>query len=200
MSKITKISVQKNTDGLNIYLDGVFAFGIKQELLQDYDLHVGRELTERDIAQINKDDELKRCLDKAYRFLSYRPRSEQEVQKKLTEKFETKTVIQAIKKLKEFHYVDDLAFVNFWLEARGNTRGPLLLKNELRQKGIADDLIAKALAGTDAEKMVEDALTLVKSKRKYQNIPKEEAYKKIAPFLARRGYDYGIIKNVIKEL
>lgn len=200
MRKITKISVQKNTERLNIYLDGAFAFGIKQELLQDYNLHVGQELTEQEIAQINKDDELKRCLDKAYRYLSFRPRSEQEVRQRLAEKFGEDTVERAIKKLEVYRYVDDEAFVRFWLEARGDTRGPALIRRELRLKGIAENMITESLATTNTEKLTHDALTLVKSKRKYQNIPKEEAYKKIAPFLARRGYDYGIIKEVVKEL
>jgi len=200
MSKITKISVQKNTERLNIYLDGVFAFGIRQELLGDYDLRVGKELSKGEIARLNKDDELKRCLDKAYRYLSYRPRSEKEVTDKLLEKYPQKTVMAALKKLKEYKYVDDSAFIKFWLDSRASSRGPALLRLELSQKGVSKTLIEESLSSIDKEALIEDALKLVRGKKKYRDLDANDLYKKVAPFLSRRGYGYDIIKEVIRVI
>jgi len=200
MSKITKISVQKNTERLNIYLDGVFAFGIRQELLGDYDLRVGKELSKDEIARLNKEDELKRCLDKAYRYLSYRPRSEKEVTDKLLEKYPQKTVMAALKKLKEYKYVDDSAFIKFWLDSRASSRGPALLRLELSQKGVSKTLIEESLSSIDKESLIEDALKLVRGKKKYRDLDANDLYKKVAPFLSRRGYGYDIIKEVIRVI
>ena len=200
MSKITKISAQKNTERLNIYLDGVFAFGIRQELLGDYDLHVGKELKKNEIARINKEDEIKRCLDKAYRYLFYRPRSEKEVTDKLLEKYPEKTVAAALKKLKEYKYVDDRAFIKFWLDSRANSRGPALLRLELIQKGIPKTLIEESLSSINKEALIEDALKLVRGKKKYRDLDANDLYKKVAPFLSRRGYSYDVIKIVLKSM
>jgi regulatory protein len=200
MSRITKISVQKNTERLNIYLDGIFAFGIKQELLGEYDLRVGKELSSGDITKINKEDELKRCLDKAYRYLSYRPRSEKEVTDKLLEKYPEKTVAAALKKLKEYKYVDDVAFIKFWLDSRANSRGPALLRLELSQKGVPKTLIDESLSIIDKDALIEDGLKLVRGKKKYRDLDANDLYQKVAPFLSRRGYPYDVIKIVLKNM
>lgn len=198
--KITKITSQKNKERLNIYLDDDFAFGIKQELLLEYDLRVGQELDDSIIERIKASDELKKCLDKAYRYLSYRPRSEKEVRDKLLEKYPSATVTEAMAKLKKLNYVNDQQFVNFWLEARGNTRGPALLKSELLKKGVAKEIVDDNFNSTNKDKLLEDATTLIESKRKYRGLTKAELYKKVGPFLSRRGYSYDTVKEVVRRL
>jgi regulatory protein len=197
--KITKISPQKNSDRVSLYSGDEFIIGIDKDLLVDYHLGVDKELDQTLLQKLKKDDDLKKCLNKAYRYLSYRPRSEQEMSRKLQEKFEPKTVTLAIKKLKKFRYIDDTAFINFWLEGRGKTRGPALLKAELLRKGVSRESIETAFTKT-VETLTEEALDLIQSKRKYHNLPVDELYEKIGPYLGRRGYDYEVIKEVIKKL
>lgn len=198
--KITKISPQKNKDRVSLYSGETFITGIDNSLLVEFGLSTGMELDENLLTKLEAADEVKKALNKAYRFLSYRPRSEHEVLRKLSEKFPEEVVEKAVTKLKRLHYVDDKSFVSFWIEVRGNSRGPALLRSELLKKGIAKPLIDSALEFADREKMIEDALSLIKSKRRYRELDKEELYKKVAPFLARRGYGYEIIKEVISNL
>lgn len=198
--KITKITSQKDKERINLYSDDDFIVGIDRELLIEHGLAVGTELDERLLELLETEDEVKKCLNKAYRYLSYRPRSEQEVFKKLLEKYPETVVEKAMVKLKSLHYVDDQAFVNFWLEARGNSRGPALLRSELLQKGVERSLIEEALGKNPDDKQVEDAILLVGSKKRYHGLERQELYKKVAPFLARRGYSFGTIKKAIDHL
>lgn len=198
--KITKISPQKNKDRVNLYSDEEFIAGIDNSLLLEYGLSIGEELDDVLLKKLEAADEIKKALNKAYRFLSYRPRSENEVRSKLSERFAEEVVEKAVNKLKKLHYVDDSDFVSFWIEGRGNSRGPALLRSELLKKGISKSLVDEVLKGADRETMIDNAFRLITGKRKYQNLGPEDLYKKVAPFLARRGYSYDIIKEVIKKL
>src|ERR671922_173655 len=70
-----------------------------------------RNLTEAELDQ--------RCLDAALRFLAPRPRSEQEIRRRLGEKgHQPDRVDRVIARLRELQLADDRAFVDFWLENR----------------------------------------------------------------------------------
>jgi regulatory protein len=201
MNQITKIEQQKKRVGrVSIYIDGEFAFGISDKLLVDYDLFKGKELTDADIEKIKGAESITKCLDKAYHFLSFRPRSEKEMRDKLLEKFEPETVEVAITKLKEYKFIDDEDFANMWVRSRGDGRGARALAFELKRKGIDPLTIESALAGIDKDKEFKSALELVESKSKYKGLDRNEAYKKVGGFLSRRGFSYDIIKKVIEEI
>jgi regulatory protein len=201
MPKITKLSEQKKRLGrVNVYIDDVFAFGISEKLLVDYDLYKGKELTKEDEAKIKEAESLSKCLDKAYNFLSYRPRSEKEMRDKLLEKFEEETVDMAIIKLKDYNFINDMDFARMWVSSRGGSRSARALSFELKKKGVSKEVIEEAVSDIDKEKEFENALDIVRSKSKYHGLEKNEAYQKVGGFLARRGYNYDIIKRVITEI
>lgn len=200
MAKITKISAQKRGDRVNIYLDDAFGFGITQNALVENGLFIGKELTVKEIEFLESSDQISKCLDKAYRFLSYRPRSEKEMRDKLSERFDKTTVNKAVTKLKKLKYINDRNFTDFWIENRSNSRGPALLQSELISKGIDREIIREAISKIDRQDVTARALALVVSKRKYHNLDRRELYQKVAPYLARRGFDYDIIRSVIGKL
>lgn len=199
--KITSIEPQKKTRGrVSIYIDDVFSFGITEKLLIDFDLYKGKEVTEKEIAKFKSGDSLAKCMEKAYHFLSYRPRSEQEMTRKLLEKYDEKTVDDAIEKLKEYNFVDDAEFARMWVNSRMSSRSKKALSFEMKQKGIFKEIIEEALADIDLDKEYEAALELVNKRAKYKGLNRNESYKKIAPFLSRRGYSYEVIKKVIDSI
>lgn len=201
MPKITKLEEQKKRAGrINIYIDDTFAFGISDKLLLDYDLYKGKELKEKDIKKIKEAENISKCLDKAYRFLSFRPRSEKEMREKLGERFEEDTVFAAITKLKKYNYINDADFARMWVSSRSSGRSAKALAFELKRKGIERSIIDDALVEIDSEVEFKSAIDLVRAKSKYFKLEKVEAYPKIGGFLARRGYNYDIIKRVISEL
>jgi regulatory protein len=201
MPTITKIESQRKRPGrVNIYIDDDFAFGMSDKLLVDLDVFKGKELTDAEIEKIKGSESISKCLDKAYRFLSYRPRSEKEMRDKLLEKFEPEVVDKAIRKLKEYKFIDDNEFARMWVSQRGTSRSARALGFELKRKGLSKEAIEKAVGTMDKDTEFENALALVKTKPKYQGLTRNDAYQKIGGFLARRGYNYEIIKKVIDEL
>ncbi|MBW6431961.1 RecX family transcriptional regulator [Patescibacteria group bacterium] len=200
MAKITKIQAQKKKGRVNIFLDDSFCLAVYDTALIDFNLYKGKELTDQEITTLKNQDDEAKCLAKAYHLLSFRPRSETELQKRLTEKYPAEMAIKVIKQLKGKGYIDDAAFVDFWIENRAGSRGPKLLTDELIKKGVERSLVLEKLSQINDESVYLNALNLVEGKSRFKNITKKDAYNKIGPYLARRGYSYEIIKKVIKKI
>jgi regulatory protein len=200
MAKITKIQAQRKKGRVNIFLDDSFSLAVYDAALVDFNLYKGKELTDTEITTLKNQDDEAKCLAKAYHLLSFRPRSEAELKKRLAEKYSEELAIKVIKKLKKNSYIDDAAFVDFWIENRSGSRGPKLLTDELIKKGVNKNLILEKLGQDNEEIIYQNALNLVESKSRFKKIDKKDAYNKIGPYLARRGYSYEIIKKVIKNL
>jgi regulatory protein len=200
MGKITEIRTQKKKGRVNVYVNERFSFGISDALLIDFDLFVGKELSEREIKKIKEGNNKSKCLEKSFRLLSVRPRSEKELSEKLSKKFDKQTVNNTLEKLKDYKYLNDEEFTKSWISSRKTGRGKKALFFELKQKGIKKETLEKELGEISHKDELENAFSLVKKKTKYKNLSRNEAFKKVAPFLSRRGFSYEVVKKVINSL
>ncbi len=88
-------------------------------------------------------------LEAGARFLEARPRSVSEVRRRLSSAgYRPALVETAIERLTELGFLDDEAFARSWIESRdrAHPRGARALRSELRQKGIADEVVTQVLA------------------------------------------------------
>lgn len=196
---ITALEVQKrNKERVNVFLDGEFAFGLP--LSEAMHLRRGQELSEEEIERLKALDAYSRARDMALRYLASRPRSVDEVRRYLQRKgFADTTIGQVIERLREWGYLDDEAFARFWVENRERfrPRGLIALRQELRQKGIAGEIIERVLAEVHPEASARAALA--SRMRRWQHLDWRTFRKKAGDFLARRGFSYDIIDDVVRE-
>ncbi|MBX3062211.1 MAG: RecX family transcriptional regulator [Anaerolineae bacterium] len=197
---ITALEAQKrNKERVNVYLDGEFAFGLG--MLEASRLHKGQQLTEREIAALTTQDTVEQAYDRAVRFLGARPRSTAEVRRHLTEKETAPAMIEdVIARLEAHSYLDDTAFARFWIANRQEfrPRGNRALRFELREKGIASEIIDEVLALVDTQ---EAAYQAARSKaRQLSKLEPREFREKLGAFLARRGFDYDAVREVTDRL
>jgi regulatory protein len=92
-------------------------------------------------------------LEAAARFLEVRPRSVEEVRRRLRDAgYRAELVDGAIERLTDLGMLDDAAFATSWVESRDRARprGARALRDELRRKGVAPDVIEAALAAREA--------------------------------------------------
>ncbi len=150
-------------------------------------------------------DDFEKFYNSSLRFLSYRPRSEKEVREKLLSKKASAEIIQkVIDKLKEHRFLDDLEFSLWFFEQRTKVRPKALriIKIELRRKGISEEIMEKVM--NDKGLMINDldsAKKLLERKfDKYKSMERNEIYKKLGSFLARRGFDWDTTKKAIDEI
>lgn len=93
--------------------------------------------------------------------------------------------------------IDDDAFARFWVENRSRfrPRGERALAQELRQHGIAPAVITKALGDYDA---VAAAETYAREQaRRLAGLPPEQFRRRLAERLARRGFAYDLIEDLL---
>ena len=197
---ITAFEGQKrNTDRVSVYLDGEFAFGLP--LVEAAKLRKGQELSDDEVQALREIDAVALAVDRAVRLLSRRPYSTTEIRRNLATHDVAPPVIDAaLDKLIRLGYVDDLAFAQYWIENRERfkPRGPRALRYELRQKGVPDAIIEPALAGVEAH---DSAYRAAQDRvRRLRGLEQGEFRNKLGAFLARRGFGYDIVREVIDQL
>lgn len=200
MPVITSIKSQKKKDRVNIYLDDKFGFGIDLENFVKLGLKVDQEVTETEIEKIVKKAEFQKTLDKLLRFATLRPRSEKEISLWLRRKKVHESLHEELfNRLKHLELIDDEKFARWWIEQRSNFRPKpkRILNNELRIKGISNEIIKKVLGETkiDEEKMVKELLE--KRAYKWKNLEPYEARQKMSQYLVQKGFNWEIIEKVV---
>lgn len=158
---------------------------------------------------MNTTKDFEKYYNYSLRFLSYRPRSEKEIKEKLkSKKAESQVIETIVQKLKEQKFLNDEEFTRWWIEQRTKfkPKSLRLIKLELRQKGITNDIIEDQiliLHLADKDQLLsekERAKKLIENKmERLKGLTKQEVYQKIGPFLARRGFDFDTMHEVIDE-
>jgi regulatory protein len=149
----------------------------------------------------------------AARYLATRPRTRWEVQRRLLRAgAEPQVVEQTLERLGERGYVDDVAFVRWWMEQRDRhaPRGRRLVESELRQRGVSREAIeslreewdqpergpgADDLPGTDMERA---AVALARHLRGRPVPDDPKARQRLGMFLVRRGFDPETVRATVR--
>ena len=150
---------------------------------------------------IKKDDLTQRAMDRALRYLGYRPRSESEVRNRLKRYgYEADIVAVIIYRLRNSGLIDDTAFAMSWRENRANfkPRSSRLMAKELVQKGISSDIITEVTEDIDDE--TEAYRAGCRKAKSFDKLDYPEFRKKLGAFLHRRGFDYEITKSTVDKL
>lgn len=197
--KVTALETQKrNKRRINVYLDGQYAFALAD--IEAARLKLGQWLDDQEIETLQAADERERAHQQALIFLSYRPRSAQEVQRNLADKgYSTTVVDDTLERLERVGLVDDLTFARYWLEQRATfrPRGPAMLQYELAQKGIDREIIASALTEIDEGALAYQAALQWVQRPQRQSL---ESLPKLSAFLARRGFAYATVRETVKQI
>jgi len=145
--------------------------------------------------------EYRRCLNAAYQFLKYRARSEAETRARLKKRgFEIEDIEKVIAYLQESKALDDTAFAELWKESRDSRkpRSRLLIKAELRSKGVKAEVIENVLKEAD------DSETAYRAAQKKAGLlagaDYEDFYRKLGGYLQRRGFSYQVTHATVRLL
>ncbi len=98
--------------------------------------------------------------------------------------------------------IDDAAFARLWIESRqpGKGLGRRALAQELRRKGIDDEVARSALAEVESEDEEAVARELVRRKlRTMRNLDRVTATRRLTGMLARKGHSGDTVWRVVRE-
>src|SRR5205085_12703067 len=143
--RITSLEPQANNpERINLYVDGRFLLGVNAAIVFQMGLQLEQELLPDQLEQLRNEEVEQQAVDRALNYLSFRPRSREEVRRYLRRKETPPEVIEAaLARLDRLDFVNDRAFASFWIETREqfSPRGAHALKNELRMKGVERDVV-----------------------------------------------------------
>lgn len=202
MPVITKIARQKNNnERYNLYLDEKYAFSLDEAVLIKYQLSKGKVIEEFTLDEIVFDDEVRKAFNKAINFLSYRMRSEHEVKQKLLQnEFGEAVILEAIRKLYEFGFLNDESFTKALVatQKKNSKKGPAAIRQELKKKGIEKDLQEEVLAAYSEEEQLAIARTITEKliNQNQQKTPRQ-VKQKVQDALQRKGYNFSIVSQAI---
>jgi len=152
------------------------------------------------------DEADKKLLNATIRYLSFRPRSEKEIRDYLKKKnANEKTIGLIVEKLKEYKFLDDAEFARRFIEQRIKIKPKAwrIIKLELIRKGISKEIIETIILEDQAPEINdgETALKLAEKRiERLKNEPRQKQYEKMFRYLASKGYNYDIIKEVVDRI
>jgi regulatory protein len=135
--------------------------------------------------------------------LTGRARSRSELREKLAKKNVPHELAERLlDRFEEVGLVDDEAFARSWVQARQSGKGLArrALAQELRRKGVDDEVAHVALDEVDAEDEEEAARALVRRRlRTVARLDRDTAARRLSGMLARKGYPSGVCYRVVRE-
>jgi regulatory protein len=127
-------------------------------------------------------------------------RSKHEIATYLRRKdYDDELATQVIGELEQRRLIDDQRFAAQWIEERNllSPRSRYQLRGELREKGLATDVIETALEAVDREAEIASVATLITTKRLLQRY---QDPRKLINHLASKGFPIDTIKAALKQL
>lgn len=198
---ITAIKKQKrNSNRVNIYLDDEFSFGLY--VINAVRLKIGQTLSLSEINELQYEDQIESAYQKALNFIAYKPRTIFDVRKKLIDGGYPDQIIETIlEKLLEKGYLNDQQFAENWIENKSlhKPRGKKLIRLELKQKNIDQEIIEDAVNQMDSD----DELAVRAAEKYHKRLSNfdEEIYKRrLTGYLMRRGFSYSTIKPIVNGM
>ncbi|WP_425555586.1 regulatory protein RecX [Kitasatospora kazusensis] len=108
---------------------------------------------------------------------------------------------EVLNRYEEVGLIDDAAFAEAWVESRHAVRGlgRRALAQELRTRGVAGELVERAVAQVDSEDEEQAARALVDRKlRATAGLERQVRTRRLVGMLARRGYSEGLAFQVVR--
>ena len=203
--RITSLQTQTtDKERVSVFVDDHFLLGVNALIVLQMGLKVGQVLTAEQLVQLRSEELLQQAVDRALNYLSFRPRSREEVRRYLKKKETPPELIDTVlERLDRLDFVNDRAFATFWIESREhfNPRGSNVLKNELRMKGVDRDVVDELVSDEQDEERAliagrKKAVSLVR----LPDMDFKTFRTRLSSFLQRRGFGFGVATHTVKAL
>lgn len=213
---ITAINLQtKNSNRVNIMIDGEYKLSLDVYQLGILGIKVGGVVSQNDIDKLQEESSFGKLYAQALKYCLMRPHSSQEIKDYLFKKtldrkvknyktgeinnrqgVNSKISDRVYNRLVDKGYVDDEKFACWWIRNCKINTGISIrkLRQELSAKRVSNDIIDMVLAQSDRDDNCEIIKIINKKRSRYPDENKMIAY------LARQGFSYEDIKDGLDSL
>lgn len=191
-----------------IILDHGEPLSVHEDVIVALELKPGVVLTSQLVGAIAREQEASEAFHAAIRLLGVNPRSRSQLATALRRptktgapRFSTEATEAAIRKLENLGLVNDETYAHHLVQSlmRRKSLGRTGLRHQLRAKGIAADVVDRALEdsleGSDESQRAAQALQ--KRLPRWQALPAHERRAKAYQYLARLGFESDVINDAL---
>ncbi|NBK78970.1 regulatory protein RecX [bacterium D16-76] len=184
-----------------LYIDGEEAVKIDTETFLRWGLKPGDEITDEELRELLQESDARRAQEKALYLLGHRAHSKKELTEKIARTAASQEAARAAAdRMEELGLLDDGEYARRYAQELFTRKrwGPMRVKQELRLKGIAPEIIEELLEEYgDGDAALENMRALLE--KKYPGWAEEEKVRRRAfAALQRMGYPYGDIRRAME--
>ena len=197
--QITDIKSVSKTK-FKVYLDGQFAFTLYKGELFRYRIQEDGELSEEVYQEIREKVVLKRAKLRAMHLLNDMDRTESQLRTKLLNgDYPADIADEANAYVKSFGYINDESYIRRFIESRKNSKSKKEIYALLMKKGVDMERVREILSEYySAEDSLNAIRDLLRKKRYDPKSATDQEMRKIYGYLARKGFGYEDIRQVIQ--
>ncbi len=187
-------------------MDDVFFAACSIDIATSLELRKGLHLTPDLAAKLRGEDRRMSLRQKAYGYVTYKPRTEKQVRDHYHAlEYSSEEIETVITWLYEFRLLDDVLFAERFVQASKDQR-PMsrrAMAQKLAIKGVPANVIDKVLA-EDVDDDADCAAALAVAQKKLRmmkiDLSDQDRNEKLIRFLQYRGYTWPVIKHVLTTL
>ena len=176
---------------------------LSQDLMVEYRVSLDKRFDKKEYEKLLKASLLDDYFNKALNHLSYKMRTEKEIEEYLKSlKISEDDITKIINKLKKYKYLDDSKYVDSFIEDTYlKLKGLNYFKYELINRGIKEELINKALLKFQENEMFEELIDKYqKEANNLISLPINKQKEKLFSSLIRRGFTYQSVNSIMAKL
>jgi len=204
---VTRVAQQmRDPERVSVFIDDEFAFGLTLDLAAREGLKKGIPLSiEAQQALLDQEKDF-HARAVALNYVGYQARTVEEVRRKLREKgYGADITDDVVQRLADNGYLDDEAYAKAYVESRfsGSGHGPRRLSADLIKRGVDRGIVERAVSEAFDDDELRDA-ALQQGRKRWAALEREtdlrKRKKRVMDFLARRGFDYGLAREIVEGL
>lgn len=196
-----ELSTALNKNGrINISTDGEFRFAVSAFVYRSFPYRDGDEITEEALAELKAADDAERAHESALRMLTARAHGEQELYRKLRQKYDAAAAQSAVDRCKEAGLIDDTAFAADLAESLTTRKGwsPERVKMELIYRGVDKETAENTVSALDIDR--DSVMIELLTKMKITNQSSEKDKARAIRRLLNAGYDFLEVNHTLENI
>lgn len=199
MLKITNVSKYKGMTYM-VEFEGREPEFINQRIAAMFNLKAGISLPETAWEQVKAEEEYRKAKERALYLLDYRDYSYVELFQKLEKNYSEDTCYRVMDKMVEIGSINDRRYAEQLARRYVEVKkfGRYRAFREMRGKGLTAEVIERVLE--DYEDSYYERLYELVERKYLRYLDDEKGVKKVKNALARYGYSYDLIKEVLRDI
>ena len=196
---ITELRKQKGKSKLfSVFADGVFVCSLDEYSIYKHQLKENVEIEKHMLEEIQSESMESAAFSQAVELLSKTMKTEKQLNDYLVGKgYLNKIVNDVVEKLKNYGYINDEYYAESFIKQKEHSCGKFKLKQQLKLKGISEDVINKQLEQIEPQ---EEVLLLIAQKFLRNKELNPNTFSKLSRHLASKGFGWEEINEVVYKI